>query len=63
MPPWCSPGPGRTVALYGEHIQRALDGGPDLVVDDGGDLMETLHAQRPDLLGKVAAAASRPRPG
>ena len=45
---------GADLALYGEHIQRALDAGPDLVVDDGGDLMEALHTQRPDLLGKVA---------
>ncbi len=42
------------LTLYGEHIERALDAGPDLVVDDGGDLMEALHTQRPDLLGKVA---------
>ncbi len=42
------------LARYGEHIERALDAGPDLVVDDGGDLMEALHTQRPDLLGKVA---------
>jgi adenosylhomocysteinase len=40
--------------LYDEHIELALDAGPDLVVDDGGDLMEALHAARPDLLGKVA---------
>ncbi len=45
---------GADLALYGEHIQRALDAGPDLVVDDGGDLMEALHTVRPDLLGKVA---------
>ncbi len=45
---------GADLALYGEHIERALDAGPDLVVDDGGDLMEALHTQRPDLLGKVA---------
>ena len=38
---------------YTEHIHRALDAGPDLVVDDGGDLMEALHGERPDLLGKV----------
>jgi adenosylhomocysteinase len=41
-------------ATYDEHIQRVLDAAPDLVVDDGGDLMEALHAQRPDLLSKVA---------
>jgi adenosylhomocysteinase len=35
---------------YYEHIHRALDGGPDLVMDDGGDLMNTLHAERPELL-------------
>jgi adenosylhomocysteinase len=44
---------------YDEHIHRALDGGsspsggPDLVVDDGGDLVNTLHAQRPELLAAV----------
>jgi adenosylhomocysteinase len=38
---------------YTDHIQRALEAGPDLVVDDGGDLIEALHTQRPDLLGKV----------
>src|SRR5216683_7532211 len=38
---------------YDEHIHRALDSGPDLVVDDGGDLVNTLHTQRPDLLGAV----------
>ena len=38
---------------YDEHIHRALDSGPDLVVDDGGDLVNTLHTQRPELLGGV----------
>ena len=30
---------------YDEHIHRALDSGPDLVVDDGGDLVNTLHTR------------------
>ena len=44
---------------YDEHIHRALDaagarpGGPDLVIDDGGDLVNTLHEQHPDLLAAV----------
>jgi adenosylhomocysteinase len=38
---------------YYEHIHRALDGAPDLVMDDGGDLMNTLHADRPELLDGV----------
>jgi adenosylhomocysteinase len=39
---------------YYAHLHRALDGAPDLVVDDGGDLMNTLHAERPELLPGVA---------
>jgi adenosylhomocysteinase len=38
---------------YGEHINRALDLGPDLVIDDGGDLVNTLCEQRAELLPGV----------
>jgi adenosylhomocysteinase len=34
---------------YDEHIHRVLDARPDLVIDDGGDLVNTLCGQRPDL--------------
>jgi adenosylhomocysteinase len=37
-------------ATYAEHIHRALDCGPDLIIDDGGDLVDTAHAERPELL-------------
>src|SRR5579859_7299749 len=39
---------------YYAHLHRALDGAPDLVVDDGCDLVNTLHAERPELLAAVA---------
>jgi len=39
-------------AYYG-HLHRALDCGPDLVIDDGCDLVNTLHAERPELLAAV----------
>jgi adenosylhomocysteinase len=42
--------------MYYRHIEQALDAaapGPDLVIDDGGDLVSTLHTQRPELLGRV----------
>ena len=39
---------------YYAHLHRALDGAPDLVVDDGCDLVNTLHAERPELLPGVA---------
>jgi adenosylhomocysteinase len=38
---------------YDEHIHRALDCGPDLVVDDGGDLVNTLCGQRAELVPRV----------
>jgi adenosylhomocysteinase len=40
-------------AAYYEHIHRALDCGPDLVMDDGCDLVNTLHEERPELLAAV----------
>ena len=38
---------------YYAHIDRALDIKPDLVVDDGCDLVNTLHTERTDLLATV----------
>ena len=38
---------------YYRHIEQALTGAPDLVVDDGCDLVNTLHTQHPDLLPGV----------
>ncbi|HUC59387.1 MAG TPA: adenosylhomocysteinase [Streptosporangiaceae bacterium] len=38
---------------YYGHIHQALDAGPDLVVDDGCDLVHTLHTQRQELLPGV----------
>lgn len=44
---------GADQATYARHIHQALAAGPDLVMDDGGDLVNTLHAERPDLLAGV----------
>jgi adenosylhomocysteinase len=39
---------------YYEHIALALGAdGPDLVIDDGGDLVNTLHTERADALPRV----------
>jgi adenosylhomocysteinase len=38
---------------YYEHIHRVLDAGPGLVVDDGCDLVNTLHTERQELLAQV----------
>jgi adenosylhomocysteinase len=39
---------------YYAHLHSALDGAPDLIMDDGCDLVNTLHAERPELLAGVA---------
>lgn len=38
---------------YYEHIHQALDCGPCLVIDDGCDLVNTLHTERQELLPGV----------
>jgi adenosylhomocysteinase len=40
-------------ATYYEHIHRALDCEPDLVMDDGCDLVNTLHEDRAELIDRV----------
>ena len=54
-------------STYYEHIHRVLDSGPDLVMDDGGDLVNTLHEARAGAGRPACAAAARPprrgRPG
>jgi len=38
---------------YQEHLNKALDFGPDLIIDDGGDLVHLLHGTRKQLASKV----------
>ncbi len=40
-------------AAYYEHIQAVLDCQPDLVMDDGCDLVNTLHEERAELIAGV----------
>jgi len=38
---------------YKEHLNLALDGRPNIVIDDGGDLVHLLHTERTELLSDV----------
>src|SRR2546428_10693223 len=42
-----------TAEQYYENLNRVLDLGPDIVVDDGGDLVHLLHTKRRGLLESV----------
>lgn len=44
---------GEDMATYYRHIEAVLDTGPQLTMDDGADLVSTLHASRPEALGDV----------
>jgi adenosylhomocysteinase len=48
---------------YKMHLIKALETEPDLIIDDGGDLVSILHAERPDLLKKVRGGAEETTTG
>ncbi|GAB6154956.1 adenosylhomocysteinase [Desulfosporosinus burensis] len=48
---------------FQHHLQLALDTEPDFIIDDGGDLVSTLHTTRPELLQKVKGGAEETTTG
>jgi len=44
---------GANAAEYESHIEAALSGGPDIIIDDGGDLVAMLHTRRRDLAKRI----------
>jgi adenosylhomocysteinase len=44
---------GEDNATYYRHLRSALDFAPNITMDDGADLLSTLHKERTDLLPKV----------
>ena len=44
---------GEDEKTYYQHINTALDNNPQLTVDDGADLVTTLHTERVELVGNV----------
>ena len=40
---------GATAEEYADHLNSVLDTKPDLIIDDGGDLVRLLHSSRTDL--------------
>ncbi|MEC0242996.1 adenosylhomocysteinase [Paenibacillus dokdonensis] len=48
---------------YKEYLIRALETKPDLIIDDGGDLVTILHSERPDLLETIRGGAEETTTG
>jgi len=54
---------GATTEEYNIHLQSSIDTGPQLIIDDGGDLITMLHHDRPDLLPDVIGGAEETTTG
>lgn len=54
---------GATEKEYANHIRSTIETGPDLVIDDGGDLITMLHSEHPDLLPQVRGGAEETTTG
>lgn len=48
---------------YKSLMVKALETEPDLIIDDGGDLVTILHAERPDLIKKIRGGAEETTTG
>ena len=44
---------GASEAEYFDCLRSVLNAGPDLIIDDGGDLVSLLHSERTDLIPKI----------
>ena len=54
---------GCTETEYFEHIDRVLATGPDVIVDDGGDLVARMHEKYPALLENVIGSTEETTTG
>src|ERR671935_958164 len=54
---------GESNELYYAHIEAAVDHRPHLTMDDGCDVVSTLHKDHPDMLGDVLAGTEETTTG
>jgi adenosylhomocysteinase len=54
---------GEDADTYYQHVNAALDHGPQLVIDDGADVVSTLHRTRRELLDGVIGATEETTTG
>ena len=54
---------GEDDATYAEHMQQALNHTPNLIIDDGCDLVAAVHSQRPDLAENIIGSTEETTTG
>lgn len=54
---------GESVETYKAHIEEALNHNPDIIIDDGCDIVSTIHAQRPEMAEKIIGSTEETTTG
>jgi adenosylhomocysteinase len=54
---------GEDKETYYKHIHKVLDTGPHITMDDGGDLVSTIHSERPELIKNIIAGTEETTTG
>ncbi len=54
---------GESVETYRAHIKEALAHNPDIIIDDGCDIVSTIHSERPELAAKVIGSTEETTTG
>lgn len=54
---------GETKEQYQEHILKALEHKPELIIDDGCDIVSTLHSQNPDWMKNIIGSTEETTTG
>ena len=54
---------GESVETYRAHIKEALDHNPDIIIDDGCDMVSEIHANRPGLASKIIGSTEETTTG
>lgn len=54
---------GESVEQYKAHIREAINHNPDIVIDDGCDIVSTIHADYPELASKIIGSTEETTTG
>ncbi len=54
---------GESTDEYKAHIQKALDHSPDIIIDDGCDIVSTIHAERIGMASKIIGSTEETTTG
>lgn len=54
---------GETVEQYRQHIEEAIKHNPDIIIDDGCDIVSDLHSKHPELCSKIIGSTEETTTG